>query len=84
MDLLANIFDWLVILSPLLITLGILGYKAFRSGFKPNKTQSGNFFKETDLIEFPENRVGYSDRIAYVMAELSDLVYCTSSDELGL
>lgn len=35
----------------------------------------GEFFTETNLMTPPKNRIGYSDRMAYILAEMSELAY---------
>lgn len=38
-------------------------------------TNNNNYFKETELLAPPIQRAAYTDRMAYVLAEMSDLAY---------
>jgi len=47
---------------------------AFHRRVKSDKPE-GDFFAKKDLMSVPENKGRYSDRMAYVLAEMSDLAY---------
>lgn len=42
---------------------------------KPAQQKTGQYFKDSTLLTPPTRRPAYSDRMAYVMAEMSDLAY---------
>lgn len=55
------------------------GIKAFLR--RPGKTsQGGAFFTDADLLKPPMSRPAYSDRMAYVLAEMSALAYFRFED----
>lgn len=57
------------------ILLGWMGRKSWQSRLKDPTEKINNFFSEKGLLTFSEKRFGYSDRLAYVLAEMSDLAY---------
>ncbi len=60
-----------------LITSGTIGTGifSFLRRPKPSQQKTGQYFKDSDLLTIPTKRPAYSDRMAYVMAEMSDLAY---------
>ncbi len=57
-----------------IVVLGELGRRSFRSRISALKPPQG-FFKHTRLLTLPLSRLGYSDRVAWLMAEMADLAY---------
>jgi triacylglycerol lipase len=64
------------VLLPLLVTLVELGRRTWRSGLLPKPLgEEKSWFKYPQLRALPPDRIGYSDRVSYVMAELASLAY---------
>ena len=55
--------------------LGSLAVFAFRRRPRPTKRESGAYFTHKTLLSPPMTRPAYSDRMAYVLAEMSALAY---------
>lgn len=56
--------------------IGSLGTAIHAYGRRIQTTKAiGDFFKQTHLMTPPKNRIGYSDRMAYILAEMSELAY---------
>lgn len=75
-----TIINFLLVVIPLAVPFGLLIQKALASRVKEHDVDSGVFFPDKTLLNFPEQRLGYSDRVAYVMGELSDLAYYRFED----
>lgn len=82
MDVIAGVFagvpaflksawPWLL---PLLLAVVELGRRSFLSRI-PARLPEKPFFSYRELRQLPQQRHGYSDRLAYVMAELANLAY---------
>lgn len=67
------------ILSPLIgaVASGVLGTGIFSFLRRPQSSQQkiNKYFKSSNLLTPPIKRPAYSDRMAYVLAEMSDLAY---------
>ena len=51
---------------------------------KSSPTEAGPYFTEAALLSPPLTRPAYSDRMAYVLAEMSDLAYYQFEGQRGL
>ena len=61
--------------SPVVLVLLRAASLAIRRRPGPAPKKTGQFFEDTNLLSPPVKRPAYSDRMAYVMAEMSDLAY---------
>ena len=57
---------------------------AFRRRPKSMKTPDSQYFADSKLLSPPMARPAYSDRMAYVLAEISDLAYFQFEGQVGL
>jgi hypothetical protein len=61
-----------ILVAPVVIGTGFFSYKRRVS---PNKKPVGEYFVDHNMLSPPMERPAYSDRMAYVLAEMSDLAY---------
>ena len=79
--LLSNVWDlvvnyWLYIAgSPVVLVLLRAGTLAISRRPKSEPKEPGPYFSDTKLLSPPNSRPAYSDRMAYLLAEMSDLAY---------
>lgn len=86
-DLLTSILNYIeesVVITSLVTVIAVpllyLAKKSFNSRVKSDNDKA--YFKYVDRLRIlPLNRKGYSDRIAYIMAELSNLAYYEFENE---
>lgn len=57
---------------------------AFIRRYKAETVQVGQYFTDNDLLKPPQPRAAYSDRMAYVLAEMSDLAYFQFEGKSGV
>jgi len=64
-------------LVTILVASGLLGtgFFSYRRRVNPNQKPIGEFFVDPKMLSPPVARPAYSDRMAYVLAEMSDLAY---------
>ena len=82
MDQIQNLYN-LITESPWLSSIiasigsGIIGTGifSFLRRPKPSEQKTSQYFEDSNLLTPPTKRPAYSDRMAYVMAEMSDLAY---------
>lgn len=89
--ILENAIGWLRENWPQYVGLGApaasaIGTAIFAFLRRPKSTSStdGAYFTEADLLKPPLTRPAYSDRMAYVLAEMSELAYYRFEDHHGL
>jgi hypothetical protein len=63
--------------TSLVAIIGLLGsgFFSYKRRVKPNQKPIGEFFSDHKMLSPPMARPAYSDRMAYVLAEMSDLAY---------
>ncbi len=67
---------WSSLLSSVIVTALVgTGIFSFLRRVKPGSEEIGQFFTDSKLLAPPMARPAYSDRMAYVLAEMSDLAY---------
>ena len=59
-------------------------YGLFRRVRTTGRVEIGQYFEKPEYTSFPAGRMGYSDRLSYTLAELSDLAYWDVFDESEL
>lgn len=75
MEMLITSHPWLAAAAALVtVVLGELGRRSFRSRITTLSPPTG-YFQHTELVSLPLSRLGYSDRAAWLMAEMADLAY---------
>ena len=90
-DILKDLFELLRENWPQLFGFGVptasaigTAILAFRRRPKSSVQQVGPYFAEEDLLTPPLTRPAYSDRMAYVLAEMSELAYYQFEGQQGL
>ena len=71
------------ILAPIVPIVGV-AIHAFRRRPKSSPAPADGYFTDTKLLSPPLTRPAYSDRMAYVLAEMSDLAYFQFEGQIGL
>ncbi|MEO1021659.1 MAG: lipase family protein [Bacteroidota bacterium] len=64
-----------VTIPPAIGYLVRIAFRSFKSRVKSKDPEVKNYFENKELRKLPTDRLGYSDRMAYLMAELSYLAY---------
>ena len=71
---------------PYLTSVPFIGTLFFAIGRRPKSlaAEPGEYFADSKLLSPPMTRPAYSDRMAYILAEMSDLAYFQFEGKIGL
>lgn len=88
-ELAAILFDWPKTATVFSIALAVIVWRIgprrlMRHRHKPAAPEIGAYFTDADLMTTPKERPAYSDRTAYMLAEMADLAYYEFERESGL